>query len=90
MVQVTISWGMTLGIRCRKIRRETLMPQASVAVMNSCSRSDRICPRTSRAMEGQLRKPRINIRYSIRIWGSTCMASMAEPRMIIRGVEGMQ
>ena len=62
MVQETMSCGMTLGTRCRKIRRETLMPQASVAVMNSCSRRERIWPRTRRAMPGQPKKPRISIR----------------------------
>ena len=40
IVQLTMSCGMTLGIRWRKMRRETLMPQASVAVMNSCSRRE--------------------------------------------------
>ena len=90
MVQITISCGMTLGIRCRKILRETRTPQASVAVMNSCSRSERICPRTRRAMEGQPRKPSVSIKYSMRIWGSTRMASIAAPRMMMIGMEGMQ
>ena len=62
IVQLTMSCGMTLGIRWRKMRRETLMPQASVAVMNSCSRRERIWPRTRRAIPGQPRKPRINIK----------------------------
>ena len=62
MVQVTISWGMTLGIRCLKIRRDTLRPQASAAVMYSCSRRDRIWPRTRRAIPAQPRKPRISIK----------------------------
>ena len=62
MVQITISWGMTLGIRCLKMRRETLMPQASVAVINSCSRRERIWPRTMRAMLGQPKKPSSSIR----------------------------
>ena len=51
-----------LGIRWRKMRRETLMPQASVAVMNSCSRRERIWPRTRRAIPGQPRKPKISIK----------------------------
>ena len=62
MVQETISWGMTFGTRCLKILRETLSPLDSVAVMNSCSRSERIWPRTMRARPGQPRKPRISIR----------------------------
>ena len=66
------------------------MPQASVAVMNSCSRRERIWPRTRRAMPGQPRKPRISIRYIIRIWGSTPVLSMAAPRMMMMGMEGMQ
>ena len=90
MVQVTISCGMTLGIRWRKIRCQTLMPQASVASMNSCSRRERIWPRTRRAMPGQPRKPKISIRYIIRVQESTRMASMAAPMMIMTGIEGMQ
>ena len=42
IVHVTISCGMTFGIRCLKILRDARIPQASVAVMNSCSRRDRI------------------------------------------------
>ena len=90
IVQVTISCGTTLGIRCLKIRRDTRMPQASVAVINSCSRRERICPRTRRAIPGQPRIPRISIRYSMRSFGSTRIPSIAAPRMMIRGIEGIQ
>ena len=90
MVQVTISCGITLGIRWRKMRCHALIPQASAAVMNSCSRRDKIWPRTRRAMPGQPRKPRISIRYIIRVQESMRMASMAAPRMMMMGMEGRQ
>ena len=90
IVLITISCGITFGIRWRKIRLDTLMPHASVAVMNSCSRRERICPRTIRAVPGQPRIPRISIRYSIRICGSRRMPSIAAPRIMMTGMDGMQ
>ena len=43
-----------------------------------------------RAMPGQPRKPRISIRYIIRVQESMRMASMAAPRMMMMGMEGRQ
>ncbi|MNJ81069.1 hypothetical protein D3C77_797070 [compost metagenome] len=44
---------MALGSRWPKIRREVDNPSTSVASMKSRSRNDKICPRTSRASDGQ-------------------------------------
>ena len=41
-------------------------------------------------MLGQPRKPRISIRYIMRVQESTRIASMAAPMMMMTGIEGMQ
>ena len=69
MVANTISWGTTLGTRCLKILRLTRTPVASVATMNSCSRSDKICPRTIRAIPTQPILPMITHSIYIRTVG---------------------
>ena len=38
----TISWGITLGIKCLKIFLPTESPEHFAASINSCSRKDRI------------------------------------------------
>ena len=66
------------------------MPPASAAVINSCSRKERICPRTSRARLGHPKKPKVSIKKSILTWGSIRIASSVAPRIISKGVVGIQ
>ena len=67
MVACTMSSGMTFGTRWRKMRREMRMPVASVATMKSCSRRDRIWPRTTRATPVQPMMPMMAISRKMRV-----------------------
>ena len=85
IVACTIKSGMTFGTRCRKILRETRMPVASVATMKSCSRSERIWPRTTRAMLVQPNMPSTAMRMNIRLIGSISILSMTVPMIMTIG-----
>ena len=71
--------------RWRKMRREARMPVASSAIMNSCSRRESICPRTSLGYAGPAQHAESHHHPDEPHIGSILSASKSAPMMIRMG-----